>query len=104
MLSLSIEDPTELNLRGRLPEMRKMKSFRIACLIVALLSSLPLAGEPRVEGLWDAVVVAGQAEIPFRFEIAQTGDRVQGFFFEGDKMIGSTSGSFAGGDITLENV
>jgi thiol-disulfide isomerase/thioredoxin len=102
MLSLSIEDPIELNLRGRLPEMRNMKSFRMACLIVASLSSLPLAAEPRVEGLWDAVVVAGQAEIPFRFEIAQTGDRVQGFFFEGDKKIGSTSGSFVGGKLQLE--
>jgi thiol-disulfide isomerase/thioredoxin len=82
--------------------MRKMKIFRIVGLLVASLSSLALAAEPRIEGLWDAVVVAGQAEIPFRFEIAQTGDRVQGFFFEGDKKIGSTSGSFADGKLQLE--
>jgi thiol-disulfide isomerase/thioredoxin len=82
--------------------MNYLRSARFACLFVALWSSLPLAAETRIEGLWDAVVVAGQAEVPFRFEIAQTGDHVQGFFFEGAQKIGSTSGSFAGGKLQLE--
>ena len=55
-----------------------------------------------VDGLWDAVVVAGGTEIPFRFEIATTGSEIQGSFFEGDRKIGSTSGSFADGSLKLE--
>ena len=43
--------------------------------------------------------MAGQLEIPFRFEIAQSGNQVQGFFFEGDRKLGSTSGSFADGHL-----
>jgi hypothetical protein len=31
--------------------------------------------------------------VPFRFEIAGSGAEIQGFFFEGDRKIGSTSGS-----------
>jgi thiol-disulfide isomerase/thioredoxin len=53
-------------------------------------------------GLWDAKIVANQLEIPFRFEIAQNGNQVQGFFFEGDRKIGSSSGSFSGGHLILE--
>src|SRR3984893_8141999 len=79
-----------------------MKSLKATCLLVALWSSLPLAAETRIEGLWDAVILAGQAEIPFRFEITQTGDRIQGFFFEGVQKIGSTSGSFTGEKLQLE--
>lgn len=58
--------------------------------------------ETRVNGLWDAVVVVNKAEVPFRFEIAQSGNRAQGFFFEGDRKIGSTSGSFANQVLKLE--
>jgi thiol-disulfide isomerase/thioredoxin len=55
-----------------------------------------------IAGLWDAEIVANQFEIPFRFEIAQNGNQVQGFFFEGDRKIGSSSGSFSGGHLILE--
>jgi thiol-disulfide isomerase/thioredoxin len=54
-----------------------------------------------VNGLWDAIVVSGKAEIPFRFEIDQNGSQVQGFFFEGEKKIGSSSGSFENGELKL---
>jgi thiol-disulfide isomerase/thioredoxin len=55
-----------------------------------------------IDGLWDATVVAGGAEVPFRFEISTTGADVHGFFFEGDRKIGSTSGSFVDGKLTLD--
>ena len=55
-----------------------------------------------LDGLWDAVIVAGGAEVPFRFEIATSGPQVHGYFFEGDRKIGSTLGSFAEGVLTLE--
>jgi thiol-disulfide isomerase/thioredoxin len=60
-----------------------------------------LAQNP-VAGRWDAVVVVGAAEIPFRFEIAGDGDSVRGFFFEDDQRIASTSGKFADGNLELQ--
>ncbi len=68
---------------------------------VLLLAALPTASAPKITGLWDAVVVVNQVEIPFRFEIAQTGAQVRGFFFDGDRKIGSTSGGFADGKLKL---
>ncbi len=70
--------------------------------VVLLLVALPATSASRIAGLWDAVVVADQVEIPFRFEIAQNGAQVQGFFFEGDRKIGSTSGAFDNGKLKLE--
>src|SRR5207248_465812 len=60
------------------------------------------AAQPGIDGLWDATIVANGAEIPFRFEIATKGGDAQGFFFEGDRRVGSTSGRFADGTLTLE--
>ena len=78
------------------------------CLAVALLIAfaLPLRrsvdAAPTLDGLWDAVVVTTGAEVPFRFQIATKGSEAQGFFFEGDRQIGSTSGSVADGVLKLE--
>ena len=49
-----------------------------------------IAAPSSISGLWDAVIVANGAEVPFRFEIVSTGPDAQGFFFEGDRKIGST--------------
>lgn len=62
----------------------------------------PAPPAPDISGLWDAVVVANNAEVPFRFEIARNGLRAEGFFFEGDRKVGSTSGSFENGTLTLD--
>src|ERR1700685_3854777 len=85
-----------------------MRAMRRALMVSAFLlaalpvTSAPQAKAPKIAGLWDAVVVANQAEIPFRFEIAQNGAQVQGFFFEGDHKVGSTSGAFQNGKLRLE--
>jgi len=61
-----------------------------------------------IDGLWDAVIVNGGGqnnpafEVPFRFEIATTASGAQGSFFEGDRRIGSTSGTFTGGVAKFE--
>jgi thiol-disulfide isomerase/thioredoxin len=70
--------------------------------IVALTAVLPSLAAPGIAGLWDAVVVTNQEQIPFRFEIDQRGNQVQGFFFEGDRKVGSTSGSFNNGTLKLD--
>ena len=99
------------------PQMKKptTKLMRKLLLVSAfLLTALPVASAAgTITGRWDAVVVANKVEVPFRFEIAQNGARVravlaaraiqvQGFFFEGDRKIGSTSGTFANGILQLD--
>jgi thiol-disulfide isomerase/thioredoxin len=69
-------------------------------LLIALFSAAqPAQAQEKLDGRWDAVVVVGQAEIPFRFEIAHQGEQWTGYFFEGEKKIGSTSGSFTAGKL-----
>jgi thiol-disulfide isomerase/thioredoxin len=77
---------------------------KIVTLAAALLvaTSFPAAQPAQIDGLWDAVVTANDANVPFRFEISTAGAEPQGFFFEGDRKVGSSSGSFAGGKLTLE--
>jgi thiol-disulfide isomerase/thioredoxin len=67
-----------------------------------LLTTKPVASASGMTGLWDAIVVANNVEVPFRFEIVQNGPQVEGFFFEGDRKVGSTSGSFENGTLRLE--
>ena len=71
------------------------RTFIAAALLLA--SSVACARHQRVDTLWDAVLTTGSAEIPFRFEIVTSGKDAQGFFFEGDRKVGSTSGTFADG-------
>ncbi len=61
-----------------------------------------IAAAPPLDGLWDATVVVGEATIPFRFELATKGADAQGFFFEGDRKIGSSSGRYADGSLKLD--
>jgi thiol-disulfide isomerase/thioredoxin len=76
-----------------------------AALLVASGTSAPAAvvdAPSSINGLWDAVVVANDAEVPFRFEITVIGTEAQGYFFEGERKVGSTSGSFADDVLKLE--
>lgn len=68
---------------------------------IFLLAAIPVSAASGITGLWNATVVVNKAEIPFRFEIAQNGSQVQGFFFDADRKIGSTSGSFQNGKLML---
>jgi thiol-disulfide isomerase/thioredoxin len=74
-----------------------VKAFVLAA---ALLVASPASAQ--ITGLWDAIVVSNDAEIPFRFEIAVNGADAQGFFFEGDRKVGSTSGRVVDGVLTLD--
>jgi thiol-disulfide isomerase/thioredoxin len=85
--------------------MKKRGHVASRLLLTILAVALSLSAQspaPRIEGPWDAMVVVGQAEIPFRFEISGPGTNVKGFFFEGDKKIGSTYGTLADGKLQLE--
>ncbi len=78
-----------------------MRKF-LLLVVAALAMAVPSIAAPPIAGLWDAVVVTNQEQIPFRFEIDQKDNQVQGFFFEGDRKIGSTSGSFQNGKLKLD--
>jgi thiol-disulfide isomerase/thioredoxin len=83
--------------------MKKLFVAAACCVVLSALSlRRPVEAAPSIDGLWDAVVVANGIEIPFRFQILTNGREGQGFFFEGDRQIGSTSGSFADGVLKLE--
>jgi thiol-disulfide isomerase/thioredoxin len=69
---------------------------------IGLCFTARMASAPRLAGRWDAMVVVNMVEVPFRFEIAQNGQDVVGFFFEGSRKVGSTSGRFEDGSLTLE--
>ena len=76
----------------------------VACALTLALLAAGCSRTPArtLSGLWDAVVVANNAEVPFRFEIAQHDGHVQGFFFEGDRKVGSTAGSVENGTLRLD--
>src|SRR5882672_11357163 len=73
----------------------------VASLVAARLARPALAASG-IDGLWEAIVVANGVDVPFRFEIATSGADAQGFFFEGDRKVGSTSGRFVDGVLTLD--
>jgi thiol-disulfide isomerase/thioredoxin len=82
-----------------------VKTVLLAAALLVASSAAPdrwTADAASLEGLWDAIIVVNEAEVPFRFEISTAGAEPQGFFFEGDRKIGSTSGSLAGSSLTFE--
>jgi thiol-disulfide isomerase/thioredoxin len=74
---------------------------KLILIAVALLVVTPMRAAS-IDGLWDATIVAGGATVPFHFEIATKGTSAQGFFFEGDRKVGSTSGTFTDNALKLE--
>ena len=60
------------------------RRYALAVLLFAASFTVwPSAQTPSPAGLWDAAVVVGGLEIPFRFEISGTGSSVSGWFFNG---------------------
>lgn len=80
--------------------------FALLLLAPALRAQAPVdsaQGKPSqsLAGLWDAAVVVNGLEIPFRFEIAGSGNAISGSFFNGDEKVTSTGGKFQNGTLTL---
>ena len=85
--------------------MNKQRLSLAAALVAVACSVFPartLRAAGSLDGLWDAVVAAAGTEVPFRFEIASKGADVEGFFFEGDRKVGSSSGRLEDGVLTLD--
>jgi thiol-disulfide isomerase/thioredoxin len=90
-----------MNTQNLLAHLRKGLLPAVALLVAAQLGPAPRAASG-IDGLWEATVVANGVDIPFRFEIATKGTEAQGFFFEGDQKVGSTSGRFTDGVLALD--
>ena len=73
----------------------------LASVVVLALALPSLAAAQSIAGLWDATVVTGGVEIPFRFEITGQGAATKGSFFNGDDRMTSTSGTFENGALSL---
>lgn len=73
----------------------------VGMLVFLGISHTALAQAPSPAGLWDATVVAGGVEIPFRFEITGRGGELTGSFFDGDLKMSSTSGRLEGSRLVL---
>jgi thiol-disulfide isomerase/thioredoxin len=85
--------------------MHKQRLSLAAALVALACFALParaVRAAGSLDGLWDAVVAAAGTEIPFRFEIASKGADVEGFFFEGDRKVGSSSGKLEDGMLSLD--
>ena len=54
-----------------------------------------------INGLWDAIVVVNDVEVPFRLELAGAGTSAKGSLFNGDEKVTSTTGSFQNGALVL---
>jgi thiol-disulfide isomerase/thioredoxin len=80
-----------------------MKGLKVT--ILAAILALPFTATAQnpssPAGLWDAAVVVNGLEIPFRFEISNSGSNVSGWFFNGDEKVLSTGGTFENGSLVL---
>ena len=76
-------------------------------LLMGLLISLGIsaatasAQAPSPVGMWDAMVVVGGVDIPFRFEITGRGTELTGSFFDGELKMSSTGGRLEGNRLVL---
>ena len=77
----------------------RIKLFVLAAGV--LLASASIARAQSLAGLWDATVIVGGVEVPFRMEFAGSGASVKGSFFNGDEKVTSTTGQFTGGALVL---
>jgi thiol-disulfide isomerase/thioredoxin len=68
---------------------------------LAVLGLAPTAVAQPLAGLWSATITANDLEIPFRMEFSGEGSNVQGWFFNGDDKVPSTSGSLENGALVL---
>ena len=78
-----------------------MRSKLFVLATAAMLALPPIARAQPLAGLWDATVVVGGVDVPFRMEITGSGAGVKGSFFNGDEKVTSTSGQFANGALVL---
>jgi thiol-disulfide isomerase/thioredoxin len=76
--------------------------MKIGFLALALLCLAPAVVAQNLAGVWDAAINFDGVEIPFRIGFSGDGTKVQGWFFNGDDKVLSTSGHFDRGALVLK--
>jgi thiol-disulfide isomerase/thioredoxin len=69
--------------------------------LATIFAIAPAAMAQSLAGLWDATITANGRDIPFRMQFSGEGQKVTGYFFNGDERVASTSGSFENGSLTV---
>jgi thiol-disulfide isomerase/thioredoxin len=82
----------------------KLPTVLAALIFAVAFSSLRVTAQarPSLNGLWDAVLILKDVQVPFRYEITVKGNQAQGFFFEGERRIASSSGTFSRGELKIQ--
>jgi len=80
----------------------KAAGLALVATLAAGLSASGAAQAPSIAGMWDATVVSGGVDVPFRMEIGGAGSTVTGTFFNGDERMTSSSGTYQNGALALE--
>lgn len=70
--------------------------------ILALACLAPIATAQELAGVWDAMIKFDGVEIPFRIGFSRDDGKVQGWFYNGDQKVASTSGTYNHGLLTLD--
>jgi thiol-disulfide isomerase/thioredoxin len=76
-----------------------MRTIALAALLALGASAAPA---PALTGLWEASVQVNELKVPFKFGISAEGQRVEGWFFNGEDRVNSTSGQLTDGQLTLQ--
>jgi ABC-type sugar transport system substrate-binding protein len=76
-----------------------MHTIALAALLAIGASAAPA---PALTGLWEASVQVNELKVPFKFGISAEGQRVEGWFFNGEDRVNSTSGQLTDGQLTLQ--
>jgi|SRR5579871_1351961 len=74
---------------------KRLRVFALACLA-------PIAMAQELAGVWDATINFDGVEIPFRIGFTGDGSKVQGWFYNGDEKVVSTSGTYDHGFLSLD--
>ena len=81
--------------------MRTKLSVLFVAALLALLTFPARAAAQALNGLWDATIVVGGVEVPFRMELSGSGSDVKGSLFNGDEKTTSTTGQLQNGALVL---
>lgn len=93
-----------MNLHAAQPSLRTafaMKGSMMKTIALAALFALNAAAAPALNGPWDASAQVNELKVPFKFGLSADSQRVEGWFFNGEEHVSSTSGRLADGQLTL---
>lgn len=80
---------------------RVLSGAALALTLIGAGAAFNVAWGASIDGRWNATIAVGQAQVPFRFDIATHGSEATGYFFDGARRIASNEGRYADGKLHL---